>query len=171
MALALAAIALPTLSLLSLTAPLQNKAGRLPALGDCAKLAVSDGKVAFHVYATGVQIYRWNGTSWVFLAPEALLFADDGNHGLVGTHYAGPTWETLSGSKVVGAVIDRCTPDPDAVPWLVLGAASNGGPGVFDHVAFIQRVNTTGGIAPADSGDFVGALARVPYTAEYFFYR
>ena len=38
-------------------------------------------------------------------------------------------------------------------------------------MTFIQRVNTTGGIAPAAPGTTVGEEARVPYTAEYFFYR
>jgi len=31
-----------------------------------------------------VQIYRWNGTSWVFVAPEAMLFADVGLNGMGG---------------------------------------------------------------------------------------
>ena len=35
----------------------------------------------------------------------------------------------------------------------------------------IQRVNTVGGKAPTAPGDYVGELVRVPYTAEYFFYR
>ena len=30
------------------------------------------------MYAEGVQIYRWNGTSSIFVAPEAELFADAG---------------------------------------------------------------------------------------------
>ena len=59
-------------------------------------------EVAFHVYAIGVQIYRWNGTAWTFVAPSANLYADDGYHGGVGTHYAGPTWESNSGSKFIG---------------------------------------------------------------------
>src|SRR3954464_7826069 len=58
-------------------------------------------EVAFHAYAIGVQIYRWNGTAWVFVAPSANLYADDGYHGRVATHYAGPTWESNSGSKVI----------------------------------------------------------------------
>jgi hypothetical protein len=36
---------------------------------------------------------------------------------------------------------------------------------------FIQRVNTVGGKAPADPGDFEGEVVRVPYAAEYYFYR
>lgn len=145
---------------------------RGPDLGDCPNLhAPADQNVAFHVYAEGVQIYRWSGTSWDFVAPEALLFADAEGHGVVGTHFAGPTWQSVSGSKVVGAVLDRCTPDPAAIPWLLLTAVASDGPGIFGRVTLIQRVDTLGGLAPSDPGGFVGEVARVPYTATYFFYR
>src|SRR5262245_30058217 len=100
----------------------QSNDGRAPDLGDCQNLQVREHKVSFHVYAEGVQIYRWTGTSWTFVAPEAVLFADGGGHGAVGIHYAGPTWESRSGSKVIGTVLERCTPDPDAIPWLLLEA-------------------------------------------------
>jgi uncharacterized protein DUF3455 len=145
---------------------------RAPDLGDCEDLAVPAGhKVSSHVYAEGVQIYRWNGTSWSFVAPEALLYADTDGNGVVGIHYGGPTWESNSGSKVVGSVLERCTPDPDAIPWLLLKAVSSEGPGAFHRVTYIQRVNTAGGLAPSEPGDVVGEIARVPYTTEYFFYR
>src|SRR5262249_55311710 len=63
-----------------------GKNNRAPDLGDCRNLQVPAGnKVAFHVYAEGVQIYRWNGTSWTFVRPEAVLFADAGHHGVVVT--------------------------------------------------------------------------------------
>jgi hypothetical protein len=163
------------LLLLALVAPAGAKPGdgnRAPDLGDCQNLQVPAGnKVAFHVYAEGVQIYRWTGTSWGFVAPEAVLFEDPEDDDPVGSHYAGPTWESDSGSTVVGTVLERCTPDPDAIPWLLLGAVSSEGPGIFDRVTFIQRVNTVGGKAPAVPGDVPGEVARVPYTAEYYFYR
>jgi hypothetical protein len=142
---------------------------RDPDLGDCEDLAVPAGnKVHFEALGVGVQIYRWNGTSWVFVAPEAVLF-----HGqaVVAIHFAGPTWQSNGGSEVVGAVVERCTPDPDAIPWLLLRAVSSEGPGVFDGVTYIQRLNTVGGLAPDESGDFVGEVARVPYSADYVFYR
>jgi hypothetical protein len=53
----------------------------------------------------------------------------------------------------------------------LLGAVSSEGPGIVHRVTYIQRVNTVGGLAPADPGDVPGEVARVPYTAEYFFYR
>jgi hypothetical protein len=146
---------------------------RAPELvGECAKLRVEAGnKVAFHAYAVGVQVYRWTGTSWSFVGPKAVLYAGDEGNGEIGIHYAGPTWESASGSKVVGTVEERCTPDPSAIPWLRLKASRSEGPGIFDGVTYIQRVNTVGGTAPADPGDFVGEVVEVPYTAEYYFYR
>src|SRR5689334_5232190 len=43
----------------------------------CDSLQVTNtDSVAFHGYAIGVQIYRWTGTNWLFVAPAARLFAD-----------------------------------------------------------------------------------------------
>lgn len=143
-----------------------------PELGDCQNLAAPMFQyVAVRTYAKGVQIYRWNGISWEFQAPEASLYADARRHIKVGIHYGGPTWESNSGSKVVGSVAERCTPDPTAVPWLLLKAVSSSGRGIFRGTTFIQRVNTVGGLAPIERGAFVGEVRRVPYTAEYYFYR
>ena len=168
----LAAPGLLVLALAAAVGAAPSTDNRAPDLGDCQHLQVeTDNKVAFHVYAEGVQIYQWNGTSWIFQAPEALLFADVGGNGTVGVHYAGPTWESVSGSKVTGMVLDRCTADADAIPWLLLGAVNPQGPGVFHRVTFIQRVNTIGGKAPAEPGTVTGELVYVPYSAEYFFYR
>jgi len=57
--------------------------------------------------------------------------------------------------------------------WVRLSAVaeSTEGPGIFAGTTFIQRVNTVGGKAPSADGPFVGQVARVPYTADYFFYR
>jgi hypothetical protein len=170
--LALAALALLLLALAAPAGAAAASDSRLPDLGVCQNLQAPAGnKVAFHVYAEGVQIYSWNGASWSFVAPQAILSASAGYEGVVGSHYGGPTWESVSGSKVVAAVLERCTPDPDAIPWLLLGATSSEGPGIFHQVTFIQRVNTVGGLAPAAPGDFAGQEARVPYTADYLFYR
>ena len=150
---------------------------RAPVLeGECAKLRVEAGnKVIAHGFGVGVQIYRWTGTSWQFVAPDAVLYEDAGGQGgapgVLATHFAGPTWQSPSGSTVVGSATKSCTPDPNAIPWLLLKATSSQGPGIFDGVTFIQRVNTVGGKAPTEPGDVVGEVAKVPYTADYFFYR
>jgi hypothetical protein len=148
----------------------RDRCNRGPDLGEYEELEVPRGhKLYAHAYAEGVQIYRWNGTSWVFIAPEAVLYDNDGD--VVGIHYAGPIWESNSGSMVKGAVLERATVDPDAIPWLLLEAVATQGPGIFQNVTYIQRVNTVGGLAPSEAGDYVGEEARVPYAADYYFYR
>src|SRR5689334_18106463 len=82
--------------------------------------APAGSKLAFHAYAIGVQVYRWNGMSWDFVAPIARLFADANYCGEVGSHYAGPTWESNSGSKVVARRLYGCAPDSTSIPWLLL---------------------------------------------------
>ena len=137
----------------------------------CVDLEITESsKVIFRAYAIGVQIYRWNGASWAFVAPEANLYADGGYRGLVGTHYAGPTWESNSGSKVVAARAGGCTPDPTAIAWLLLKTVAADGPGIFSDVTYIHRLNTVGGSAPSNPGSWIGEIVRVPYTAEYYFY-
>jgi hypothetical protein len=168
----LAALAL--LALASIPVARASDDNRVPDLPSplCDRLQVQSGnKVSFHVYALGVQIYTWNGTSWVFVAPSARLFADPEYHGEVGIHYAGPTWESDGGGKVIGSRLESCAPDPTAIPWLLLQTASTEGPGIFDGVTYIQRVNTAGGLPPTAPGPFIGAEEEVPYSAEYYFYR
>lgn len=146
--------------------------GSAGARNECDSLRPpARSKLAAHFHATGVQIYRWSGRVWTFVAPEAVLYADTGRKEKVGKHFAGPTWESVGGSTVVGGAARRCTPDPAAIPWLSLTAVSGDRPGVFRRVTFIQRMHTVGGLAPSAPGSVVGEEARVPYSAEYLFYR
>jgi hypothetical protein len=166
---AAAALALPSTA--AARAATDNRAPDLPSPLCDGLQAPAGNKVAFHVYAQGVQVYRWNGASWDLVAPVATLSADPNHASEVGIHYAGPTWESKSGSKVAAKRLLPCTPDASAIPWLLLQATSTSGPGVFSSVTYVQRVNTTGGLAPATPGTAVGMTAEVPYTAEYYFYR
>ncbi len=136
-------------------------------------------KVSFHVYAVGFQIYTNDSTTfaWGLYAPEAVLFDADGNP--VGIHYAYgynsagapiPAWETESGSLVVGARIASAPGGTGNIQWLLLQAVHTEGPGVLESTTYIQRVSTAGGVAPPIVS-LPGQTVRVPYTAEYFFYR
>lgn len=141
-------------------------------LGSCTNLTVADtARVSARLYAVGTQNYFWDGGAWLFIGPEAELFANTRGHGSVGIHYAGPTWVSNSGSGVVGRVMQRCTPDANAIPWLLLSAVSSRGPGIFDGTTYIQRLATVGGLAPTAPGAAYGEVVKVPYTAEYVFYR
>jgi hypothetical protein len=151
---------------LAAQAGVDNRAPEVPT-----QIVVPAGnKVHFHGFGVGFQIYTWNGTSWGTAVPEATLFNGEG--GVVAIHFAGPSWESNSGSKVVGALPPvAVTVDTNSIPWLRLQALTTEGPGIFAETTYIQRVNTTGGKAPSAPGAFVGQVARVPYTADYFFYR
>lgn len=134
--------------------------------------------LAFIAPAKGVQIYQCRasknaagGYAWAFVAPEADLM--DANGKKIGRHYAGPVWEAADGSKVQGALQARAdAPASNAIPWLLLGTKSVGPEGAFSKVTRIQRVNTSGGVAPSSGCSYAnaGTPARVGYTADYHFF-
>jgi Protein of unknown function (DUF3455) len=133
--------------------------------------------LAMIVPAKGVQIYECRakadqagGYAWAFVAPEADLFDAKGRR--IGTHYAGPHWESADGSKIVGRVkTSAAAPRAEDIPWLLLTTKSVSTQGVFSATTSIQRVNTVGGIAPSNgcSQASVGSTVRMPYTADYYF--
>jgi hypothetical protein len=135
-------------------------------------------KLIERVAARGVQVYECRtdaaatgGAQWVFVAPQAELFDEQGASR--GTHYAGPHWEAADGSKIVGKLEARAeAPQAGSIPWLLLSARSVGGTGRYAAVTSIQRVNTAGGLAPSKRCDAAsaGAVDKVPYTADYLLY-
>ena len=161
---------------MALATPASLKGETAPAIPDKLKLPDSQ-QVSLEVRASGVQIYSCGASKadparfeWTFKAPEADLFDAAGKK--VGSHYAGPTWESTDGSKVVGEVKAKDDgPDPAAIPWLLLSAKSTSGAGVFAPTLSIQRLNTAGGKAPGDGCDqaHAGKEARIAYKATYVF--
>src|SRR4051794_9461329 len=123
-AISLLACLLGSAALSALADPGQDN--RAPTIPSTLQV-LQTNKVSFHANAVGVQIYTATPSAsdptrfvWTFVAPEAVLFDNDGQ--VVVLHYAGPTWESASGSTVVGARINGATVDPTAIPWLLLGA-------------------------------------------------
>jgi len=142
-----------------------------------AALKVPEGqKPVLRAQAKGAQVYTCSAKeggafAWTLKGPDAELF--DAQAKPIGKHYAGPTWESADGSKVVGQVKEKAdAPDPGAIQWLLLEAKSNAGQGVFGKVKSVQRIETRGGKAPAAGCDaaHAGAETRVDYQAAYVFY-
>jgi hypothetical protein len=139
-------------------------------------------RLAIHDRASGMQIYNCAASAgadagtpatyaWTFKAPDALLV--DMDFTPVALHGAGPSWTSTDGSVVEAREIARAdAPRAGAIPWLLLKELRTSGPGVFSQVAFVQRINTAGGLAPTGGCDAstVDTLARVPYSADYYFY-
>ena len=117
-------------------------------------------------FAAARQLYEW-----AFVAPEADLF--DARGAKIGKHYAGPRWESNDGSKILGTVKELAdAPRSDAIAWVLLTSKSDGPAGSFSKVTSVQRVNTVGGVAPGGgcSQGNAGAVGRVSYTADYYFF-
>lgn len=132
--------------------------------------------LALTVGASGVQIYECRaagtqGYRWTFVAPEAALLDGDGR--TIGSHGAGPHWTFDDGARVTGRVkAHAAAPAAGAIPWLLLEARGNPQRDRLSHLRSIQRINTEGGVAPADGCDArrAGSQLRVPYRAHYLFY-
>jgi hypothetical protein len=161
-----------------------------------ANLEVPLGYTPFLVaHAGGTQNYvcvaTAGGVAWSFFGPQATLF----NHAQaqVMTHYlsANPaenntpraTWQHSGDSSAAWAAAIASSTNaayvaPGAIPWLLLQVVGvQYGPLMGEKMvrtAFIQRVNTAGGLAPptgcAAASD-AGKKALVPYTTDYVFYR
>jgi hypothetical protein len=146
------------------------------------EIAVVDGyKVFLVAHAVGVQIHECvpngSGYRWRFAGPRADLYSDNGT--LLAKHSSGPSWQARDGSKVM-ATLDgngTVTVDPTAIPWLRLRVTSaSAGPDGdrLGETKYIQRIETTGGLAPAAAtcnADTLGEVAEVPYTADYAFWK
>ena len=127
------------------------------------------------VHAIGVQKYtcQANGT-WLFTDPEATLYKTTGASKPVGTHFLNfltgrPVWQWKGGSSVEAARTQTAPGGAGNIAWLLLQAVATSR-GRLAQTTWIQRLNTTGGVAPAGTCT-PGATTAVPYTADYFFWR
>jgi hypothetical protein len=115
----------------------------------------------------GSQVYTCTDGHWTLKAPDARLLDEQGQ--VIGTHFAGPTWQLKDGSEVKGKLIaTRPAEDASSVPWLLLQAVPGSGNGRLAKVLYIRRTETHGGAAPAQACG--RGEERVPYTAKYSFY-
>jgi len=70
-------------------------------------------------------------------------------------------------------VAKQDAPKSDAIPWLLLAAASHSGEGILSRVTSIQRIHTEGGVAPSANtcdASASGKESRSAYAADYYFY-
>jgi hypothetical protein len=109
---------------------------------------------------------------WVFVGPIAKLM-DTTTNKEVGRYYAGPTWESTDGSKITGKQVAIAPAAAGNIPLQLVKTEPAMGSGAMTGVTYIQRVNTKGGVAPADpcAATSAGMKKQVPYQAVYVFYR
>ena len=154
----------------------QGQAPVRPEVSESLKAPAGE-EVILAAHASGTQIYvcrqgEDQKFAWVFKAPEAELTDATGKK--IVHHSAGPTWKHIDGSEVKAKVVAKQdAPKPEAIPWLLLSAASHSGEGIFSRVTSIQRIHTEGGMPPeakycdsSTAGKEVGTV----YAADYYFY-
>jgi hypothetical protein len=152
-------------------------------------IEVPEGNVAFlEGHAVGTQNYICLPSGWTFIGPQATLFDDSDVQ--VTTHFLSPnpaeggmpraTWQHSGDTSAVWANAIASYSNPGFVargdiPLLLLKVVgADSGPSVggtmLTVTTFIQRLNTSGGLAPITSCA-IGDRAFVPYTADYVFYK
>ena len=182
---------------LAILLPHPVHAGEITVPAVPANIQVPAANVPYLVgHAVGTQNYvclpSGTGFKFTLFTPEATLFNENGKQ--IITHYFSPnpdehgtvraTWQDRDTSTVWGSVgpddssSDAAFVKPGAIAWLkVTGVGDKKGPtggANLKETTFIQRLNTTGGLAPSTgcaSPNDVGKEAFMPYTADYFFYR
>jgi hypothetical protein len=144
------------------------RSGSIPAA-----LAVPAGNVQTSVFAAqGVQVYQCTAGAWVFVEPAAALTGKSSaapRSYQTAVHFRGPSWESTTDGSLVTATAAASSPVPGTIPQLLLKTATNRGDGIFGKVSYVQRLETSGGVAPAGSCTD-GKTTGVPYRAKYRFY-
>ncbi|HUS08873.1 MAG TPA: DUF3455 domain-containing protein [Pyrinomonadaceae bacterium] len=130
-----------------------------------------------------------SGVAFTLFTPQATLF--DAQEEQLTTHFFSPnplepgiiraTWQDSRDTSTVWAsLVKSATVRTDSIPWLLLNVKDTGtqaGPTGGDRLTkttFIQRLNTSGGLAPSTgclSSFDLGHQAFLPYKADYFFYK
>ena len=109
---------------------------------------------------------------WVFVGPDAKLMDRSGKQ--IGRYYGPPaTWENMDGSKVTATQLAVAPNNAGNIPLQLVKANPAMGVGAMQGVAYIQRVDTRGGVAPSAlcAGGNVGQKQVVKYQADYIFWR
>jgi hypothetical protein len=161
-----------------------------------SNLQVPEGYKAFlEGHAIGTQNYMClpgsAGITWLPIGPQATLFNDHDEQ--IITHFLSPnpdengspraTWQHSRDTSAVWAMPEAASSDPEfvepgAIPWLLLRVVgAEPGPtggNRLTRTTYIQRLNTSGGIAPSNEDcteTAIGQRAFVPYRADYIFYK
>jgi hypothetical protein len=175
--------------------PLAHAGHVIPPLVPPAIQVPAGNKAFLEGDAIGTQDYiclpSGSGFAWTFFGPQATLFNEHDKQ--IITHFLSPnpfesgmpraTWQHSQDTSTVWGMTIASSSDPafvapGAIPWLLLKVVgAQDGPTGGDKLSettFIQRLNTSGGVAPSTGCTLstdVGKMALVPYTAEYFFYK
>lgn len=138
----------------------------IPGIPDAIKPPAGARPLGAYLVTTGTQTYKCTGGIFTGAStPEAQLIGTGGKiH-----HFAGPTWQSERDGSLVTATKTADSPRSGTIPELLLTVNSHSGKGILSKAAYINRLYTSGGVAPAGSCTD-GSTTAVPYGAVYVFW-
>ncbi|MEU7656260.1 DUF3455 domain-containing protein [Micromonospora taraxaci] len=137
-----------------------------PRIASTIRPPAGSRPVGAYVVTRGTQTYTCAGGLFTGASvPEAQLFGTGGRvH-----HFKGPSWQSERDGSLITAKKTAESPRPGTIPELLLTVDAHTGKGILSNVAYISRLLTSGGVAPAGPCTD-GATAAVPYGAVYVFW-
>ena len=160
-----------------LAAPLAQAAFDQTSLPEAVKVPAGH-KVTMETVGVGEITYECRAKKdaadqfeWVFVGPDAKLLDRGGKQ--VGKYYGPPaTWASNDGSKLTATQLAVAPGGMGNIPLQLVKANPAMGMGAMQGVAYIQRVDTKGGVAPAMAcaAGNAGQKQTVKYQADYIFW-
>ena len=122
--------------------------------------------IGAYLVESGTQTYKCSNSVPVGPStPEAQLIGTGGRiH-----HFGGPTWQSERDGSLVTATKVAESARPGTIAELLLKVATHSGHGILDPADYINRLLTSGGVAPATCPEGASEVA-VPYKAVYVFW-
>jgi hypothetical protein len=119
-----------------------------------------------YLVTSGTQTYKCTGGIFTGAStPEAQLVGTGGRiH-----HFGGPSWQSERDGSLVTATKTAESPRAGTIPELLLTINSHTGTGILSNAAYINRLFTSGGVAPAGACTD-GTTKAVPYKSVYVFW-
>ncbi|WP_433294659.1 DUF3455 domain-containing protein [Actinoplanes sp. CA-030573] len=148
------------------------RAVSIPSIPEIIKPPAGSRPIGAYVVTSGTQNYTCvvptGATAGAYTGkstPEAQLVGTGGRlH-----HFAGPSWQSLRDNSLVTATASKSSPKDGTIPELLLQVLTHSGKGVLSKADWINRLYTSGGVAPTDPCTS-GQSVSVPYKAVYVFW-
>jgi hypothetical protein len=138
----------------------------IPRIPEAIKPPAGSRPIGSYLVATGTQTYTCTGGIFTGASvPEAQLIGSGGRiH-----HFKGPSWQSERDGSLVTAAKVASSDRTGTIPELLLQVNSQPGTGILGKATYINRLQTSGGAAPAGACTD-GSTTAVPYKAVYVFW-
>jgi hypothetical protein len=148
------------------------RAVSIPIIPKAIKPPAGSRPIGAYLVAAGTQNYTCvvpdgaaSGAYTGASTPEAQLIGTGGRvH-----HFGGPSWQSVRDGSLVTAAKDKTSDRAGTIPELRLKVVTHTGSGIMTNADFINRLHTSGGLAPTGSC-IKDQVAKVRYGAIYVFW-